>query len=376
VRADRDPVELDDQARRRVEGRPERPHLLREDVVVQVAGDEAGDLYLVGGGDPLLTTDDFVEANIFDNPVINPTSLDTLADSVAAAGITQIQGGIVGDGTRFDDEFFHPSWPDDVLVTEGGPIDALLVNDARFLTDEWQVANDPNAGAAEELGRLLELRGITIGGEATSGTAPAEATSVASIESAPLPLVIAEMQSTSDNNTAEMLIKEMAVAAGGTGTTVAGAAAAMAALAELGHDTAGVVIDDGSGLSNENRVTCGLLAGILEQHEPGDGFAAGLPVAGETGTLADVFVDSPVAGRLVGKTGTLGNLPFNQDPPSVKALSGYLPVDGGGTIEFAFIMNSAGTLTDQSVYRPIWDEFARVLATYPAGPTAAELGPG
>jgi serine-type D-Ala-D-Ala carboxypeptidase/endopeptidase (penicillin-binding protein 4) len=80
--------------------------------------------------------------------------------------------------------------------------------------------------------------------------------------------------------------------------------------------------------------------------------------------------------RLIGKTGTLHNIPFNADPPAVKALSGYLPVEGGGTIEFALILNSAGTLTEQTVYRPIWDAFAEVLASYPAGPTAAELGPG
>lgn len=336
----------------------------------------AGDLYLVGGGDPLLTTDDYPAENINGYPVLNATSLDTLADSVAAAGITEIQGNIVGDGSRYDDEFFHPNWPEDVLVTEAGPIDALLVNDARFLTDDWQPANDPNAGAAEELGRLLEERGITIGGVGTSGPAPAEAASVASIKSTPLPLVIAEMQATSDNNTAEMLLKEMGVASGGGGTTSAGSAASIGALGELGFDTAGVVIDDGSGLSNENRVTCHLLAGILEQHEPGDSFAAGLPVAGESGTLADVFVDSPVAGRLMAKTGTLQNEPYNADPPAVKALSGYLPVEGGGTIEFSFIMNSAGTLSEQTVYRPFWDAFADVLAGYPSGPTAADLGPG
>ena len=340
------------------------------------AGVVAGDLYLVGGGDPLLTADDYPAETINGYPVLNATSLDTLADSVAAAGITQIQGGIVGDGTRYDDEFFHPSWSDDVRVVEAGPIDALLANDGRFLTDEWQVANDPNAGAAEEFGRLLEARGISVGGEATSGTAPEAATSVASIESAPLPLVVAEMQATSDNNTAEMLLKEMGVVAAQEGTTVAGASAATAAMTALGIDTAGMVVDDGSGISNENRVTCRALAGLLEIYEPGDDFAAGLPIAGETGTLADVFGDSPVAGRLVGKTGTLGNVPFNADPPAVKALSGYLPVAGGGTIEFAFVMNSPGTLTDQSVYRPIWDAFAELLAAYPSGPTAADLGPG
>ena len=75
-----------------------------------------------------------------------------------------------------------------------------------------------------------------------------------------------------------------------------------------------------------------------------------------------MFVGSAVAGRLLAKTGTLGNAPFNADPPAVKALSGYLPVDGGGTIEYALVLNSAGTLADQTVYRPIWDAFAEVLA--------------
>ena len=53
----------------------------------------------------------------------------------------------------------------------------------------------------------------------------------------------------------------------------------------------------------------------------------------------------------------------------MKSLSGYLPVDGGGAIEFSLVLNATGTLTDQSVYRPIWDAFADMLATYPAGPT-------
>ncbi len=339
----------------------------------------AGDLYLVGGGDPVLTTDDYPAETINRYPVLNATSLDTLADSVAAAGITRVDGNIVGDGSRYDDEFFHPSWPEDIYVTEAGPFDALLVNDARFLTDDWQVANDPNAGAAEEFGRLLEERGITIGGEVTDGhcagrrrRSSPRSTRNHYRRSSP------RCRRSSDNNTAELLLKEMGVSSGaGGGTTAAGASAASAALAAMGFDTTGVVIDDGSGLSNNNRVTCRLLAGILERYEPGDQFAAGLPVAGQEGTtLSDVFVGSALEDRLIGKTGTLHNIPFNADPPAVKALSGYLPVEGGGTIEYAFVLNSTGTLTEQTVYRPIWDAFAEVLATYPSGPTAAELGPG
>jgi D-alanyl-D-alanine carboxypeptidase/D-alanyl-D-alanine-endopeptidase (penicillin-binding protein 4) len=251
-----------------------------------------------------------------------------------------------------------------------------MVNDVRFLASEWQVADDPNAGAAEELGRLLEQRGVDVGGDGVSGITPAEASTIASIESAELPLVIAEMQASSDNNTAEMLLREIGVATGGGGSSDAGAAAVLAALAELGHDTAGIVVDDASGLSNENRVTCRLLVDVLAQHRPGDEFSSGLPLAGDQSTtLRDNFIGSPVEGRLYGKTGTLHNEPYNADPPAVKALSGYVTVEGGGTIEYALILNSAGTLTEQTVYRPIWNEFARVLGTYPAGPTATALGP-
>jgi serine-type D-Ala-D-Ala carboxypeptidase/endopeptidase (penicillin-binding protein 4) len=59
----------------------------------------------------------------------------------------------------------------------------------------------------------------------------------------------------------------------------------------------------------------------------------------------------------------------------VKTLSGYLPHDGGGAIEFSLLLNASGTLTDQSVYRPIWDRLAQTLATYPSGATPAQLAP-
>ena len=65
--------------------------------------------------------------------------------------------------------------------------------------------------------------------------------------------------------------------------------------------------------------------------------------------------DSEVAGRLLGKTGTLNNPPFDQDPPAVKALAGYLPVEGGGQVEYSLVLNGA-TISDQSEYRPIWLE--------------------
>ena len=136
----------------------------------------------------------------------------------------------------------------------------------------------------------------------------------------------------------------------------------------------GIVLSDGSGLSLENRLTCSALLEVLQRSGPDDTIGAALPVAGESGTLADVFTEHPVAGRLLGKTGTLNNPPFNADPPAVKALSGYVAVDGGTAVEYVLVLNGP-TISDQSEYRPVWTALADVLNTYPAGATPAELGP-
>ena len=200
---------------------------------------------------------------------------------------------------------------------------------------------------------------------------------VAAVDSAPLRTVVEEMLATSDNNTAELLVKEIGLAAGGAGTREAGLAAIRTTLERWGVPTAGMVLDDGSGLSNENRVTCGAFVDVLARSGPNQALGAGLPVAGRSGTLTDVFTDSPVTGRLRAKTGTLGNAPFNADPPAVKALSGYLPVGGGAgaTIEFSLLLNGPGPLIDQSLYRPIWDALVATLASYPTGPDRRRTRP-
>ncbi|MBA3605104.1 MAG: D-alanyl-D-alanine carboxypeptidase [Acidimicrobiia bacterium] len=335
------------------------------------AGVVAGDLFLVGGGDPLLTSSSYpVEAD--PNPVTDPTSLDALADAVVAAGITSVEGSVIGDGSRYDDEFYAPSWSPDVRVTEAGPYDALVVNDARVTGDPLK-AGDPAEGAAREFTALLRERGVVVAGEPGVGQAPDASAVVGSVQSAPMSAVVGEMLATSDNNTSEMVVKELGFVAAGAGTRDAGLGVMRTTLE--GWGLTGLMLADGSGLSNDNRVSCDGLAAVLARSGPADPLGAGLAVAGETGTLEDVFTSSPVAGRLLGKTGTLGNPPYNQDPPAVKSLSGYLPVDGGGAIEFALVLNGSGTLADQGVYRPIWDAFVAMLATYPSGPSPAELQP-
>ena len=332
-----------------------------------------GDLYLVGGGDPLLSSDWYPASNLELNPVTSPTSFDSLADRVVAAGVTEITGSIVGDGSRYDDEFYAPGWGDGVAGLEGGPYSALMANDSRVLGDPLR-GSDPNEAAAREFTLLLEARGVSVGESAAAGTAPAGAISVASIESAPMSDVVAEMLGNSDNNTAELVVKELGLTVAAPGTREAGLGVVREQLVEWGVDVSQIVLVDGSGLSLDNRLTCDSILTVLQRTGFDSAVGQGLPVAGQTGTLATAFVDHPVAGRLRGKTGTLNNPPFNVDPPAVKALAGFLPVEGGSAVEYVLILNGP-TVSDQSEYRPVWESLANALDTYPAGASPADLGP-
>jgi D-alanyl-D-alanine carboxypeptidase/D-alanyl-D-alanine-endopeptidase (penicillin-binding protein 4) len=335
-----------------------------------------GDLVLVGGGDPVLSSDWYPGSGLEVNPVFNETSLDLLAGAVVDSGLSRITGSVIGDGTRYDDEFYAPGWGPGVAGADAGPYDALMVNDTR-VRGEDQRGSDPSRAAAREFARLLTERGVVVDGPAVSGSALSydEVVDVAEIQSEPLTRIVEEMLTASDNNTAELLVKEIGVSADpdAANTREAGLAAIVALLGQWNVDTSQIVMVDGSGLSPNNRLTCEALLEVLQRGEPDGTVGAALPVAGESGTLRDIFTDHPVSGRLLGKTGTLTNPPFNVDPPGVKALAGYLPVDGGGAVEYVLILNGP-TIADQSEYRPVWDDLVDVLDTYPAGPSPADLG--
>ena len=108
-----------------------------------------GDLYLVGGGDPVLSADWYPVSNLERYPVMSPTRLEGLADALVSAGVTSVSGNVVGDASRYDDEYFAPSWGVGVAGLEAGPYDSLMVNDSRVLNDPLK-ANDPAEGAARD----------------------------------------------------------------------------------------------------------------------------------------------------------------------------------------------------------------------------------
>ncbi len=324
----------------------------------------AGDLYLVGGGDPLLAST-WWKGPSANYPEFNHTSIEALAQSVVDAGVTTVTGGIVGDASRYDEEWYAPTWPQDVRFSDGGPVSALLANDSR--ESPTKSSNDPVVGAAQVLIDELVARGVTVGGAASAGKA-GSSKPVASINSIALPGVIAEMLTTSDNNTAELVLKEIALHETGTGSREAGLGVVRDKLAEWGIPTDGLTLVDGSGLSTEDEMTCTTMLGVLEHGTVDDAVGAGMPVGGAAGgTLSDAFLDAPLAGLIRAKTGTLNH-------GGAKALAGYVPLDGGGSIQFALILNGT-TISNKTEYRPIWDDLASALGAYPAGPTVAALLP-
>lgn len=341
-------------------------HTYTTQVKAEVVGGSVGSLYLVGGGDPLLSAawypDDARYARYPQQPA---TSLEALADAVVQAGVTQVGGNVVGDGSRYDAELYPPTWPISFRAVEGGPIGGLVANDGAVLGIGVRT-NDPALGAAEEFTRLLRERGVTIVGQATSGRAPAELAAIASVSSAPMSDVIREMLTNSDNNTAEMVLKEIGYVTRQAGSRAAGISTVTETLDRWGVSTVAFQMVDGSGLSTDNALSCRTMLDLLDRFDADSVLYGALPVAGRSGTMSSYFVGDPMEGRLVAKTGSL---------TGVKALAGYVPIEGGGLVSFVILLEGAG-VSDDATFRPIWEGYlSDALATYPSGPTADLLVP-
>jgi D-alanyl-D-alanine carboxypeptidase len=175
--------------------------------------------------------------------------------------------------------------------------------------------------------------------------------------------VVGHMLRESDDRVAERLLDGIGRAM--TGGTADGAAAAEALLDDGSVDLAGVRIVDGSGHSLENRVTCDALVDVLGRAGTGPVLQAGLPVAAESGTLAERFRGTPLAGVLRAKTGSL---------TSVAALAGVLE-DDDPPLTFALIVNMpARTPVPEDVER-LQLQIGERLAAWPRVPAAARLAP-
>jgi D-alanyl-D-alanine carboxypeptidase/D-alanyl-D-alanine-endopeptidase (penicillin-binding protein 4) len=279
-------------------------------------------------------------------------------------GINRISGSIVADESRYDDERFTPTLGLGIKGTEVGPLGALMINDG-VVTGNPIKLDHPGLAAATELTNLFRNNGITVSGEPKIGVAPSDGTAIVEIQSVTLPGVLVEMLTNSDNNSADLLLKEIGLVATGQGTRIAGIEAMKAKLVEWGIALDGIEITDGSGLDRGNRLTCSAISALLLRDGGFGPVGLGLALAGRTGTLREQLTDSVVTERLRGKTGTLSG---------AKALSGFIPYADDLASTFSLIMNGSN-VSNQTTYRPIWNALADALGGFDGSPTAEELAP-
>jgi serine-type D-Ala-D-Ala carboxypeptidase/endopeptidase (penicillin-binding protein 4) len=313
--------------------------------------------WLVGSGDPFLATPEYVDflrgrPRAGERPI---TLLSALVDSLRQSGVREL-GRVHGDDSRYDRTRVVPTWkPSYIVDNEIGPLGALVVNGGfQVFTPGGEVrAADPAVHTAAELARLASVAGMGAPVPGENAVAPAGAVTVGEVRSAPLGEVVAAMIRESDNEAAELLTRELGHREG-EGSTAAGVAAVTHQLTRLGLSTTGSRMGDGSGLETTNRASCRLLEAALElpAREGGDALRQALPVAGRSGTLAKRLVNTPLEGKLRGKTGSL---------EGVTGLVGY--VEGRRRLSFAFLANGAFS---EAEGRALQDGVVTLLANYPA----------
>ena len=353
-----------------------------------------GDVYLVGQGDPVLSTPRYIER--FPEPVAH-TDITALGSRVAAAlevhGITRVEGRVVGDDTWFADRErdYTTQFPDEssetiwkrsfVTLNTVGPLSGLLLNDG-FSSYSWSSSSagrrsnvraaNPAQHAASVFDDLLEARGFVITKRPASGIAPspADRTSVGFIESPPLSEILIRILSRSDNTAAEMLLKETGRRTAGSARSSAVASVQEIMQRKLGPLAEGLVVADGSGLSSHNRLTCAAIVELLSQAGPGSPLVEGLSVAGERGTLRSCPAAVAGSGQhyaIRAKTGTLNHS---------TALAGTAVAADGQILTFAMMANRPfiiGLGSCNSIRRGVLNAVARY--TYrdlpPNGPVHA-----
>lgn len=161
--------------------------------------------------------------------------------------------------------------------------------------------------------------GGSVDGTVRNGTTPADAVTRLADDSRPLADVVRDMNKWSSNLIARQLLATLGMQqADAMDAVQGGALVAQAQLAAAGIDTRGLVIENGSGLSRNERICADSMGALLLaawQRPWMPEFIAALPVAGVDGTARKRLNGSPANGQAHIKTGTLNG---------VRAMAGYL----------------------------------------------------
>ncbi|MEU6944211.1 D-alanyl-D-alanine carboxypeptidase/D-alanyl-D-alanine-endopeptidase [Streptomyces sp. NPDC046316] len=335
-----------------------------------VASPDGRTVTLVGGGDPTL----------------DRARLKALATATARAlkgrGVTAVR--ITYDTSLYRGPARHPIGPNENIA----PVSALMLDGGRLGgTSQAEGsgggseagpaprAADPARDTATAFAELLTKAGTKVQGDPAPGTAPktargpepadapeagqdARTALLARTESAPLSDLVERTLTHSDNDLAEALARQTALARKQPASFAGAGKAVRAELTALGLPTTGTRFADGSGLSRDNRLSAALLTGLLTRAADPARPAlrpvlTGLPVGGFSGTLEGRFDTAPAttgAGLVRAKTGTL---------TGVNTLAGTVVTADGRLLAFAFL---AGRTPSPYTAQPALDRLSAALA--------------
>jgi len=317
-----------------------------------VRGASAREVVLVAGGDPLLTSGQLgrlAHATAVallptlapvPTPVPTPTPAPTPSSGpTGATGATGATGPSVPTAppgrsgptlpapptsivvsVRLDDTLYPAPTPATGWTADYVP---WVVTPVRPLVRDFRHGSDTAKDAITyfTINLAAELKALTAGRTDVVLTAryngrmaaAAGAPEVARFAGNSCGAALARMLLVSDNDIAEMMFRNNAIAAGRAGSWAGARVTAIAELHHLGVDVTGWRLYDGSGVSRTDRVTARGLVQILRyaqlpSHPELAPLKAMLPVAGVSGTLHSRFLSKPTRcarARVFAKTGTL-----------------------------------------------------------------------
>jgi D-alanyl-D-alanine carboxypeptidase/D-alanyl-D-alanine-endopeptidase (penicillin-binding protein 4) len=318
--------------------------------------------------------------------------VEKLAESLRARGIHTVRGGLFPDHSGWQQVVTNEHYPCvgalsfnentvDVDVRDGvviyapeklvsfafrykewdgsqrrrraaGRTDNIEINLGRDSQDYWRLeAMAPGTWYCAVLQDMLEDAGIAVLGEPLGLEAVPRP--LLTLEGLSLRQLLPDMVVHSDNFRAETLCLVLGHQRYGEAGFKNGGRAVRANLADFGIDLHRFVAADGSGLSRRNRVSAANMLSLLDTmlRSPHREFWLGsLAVSSRSGTLKKHLPS--LEGRVRAKTGTLRD---------VKALSGYLFIDGQPAIVFAMIAN------DLKTPNTAWPVFEKALGLVTEG---------
>ena len=308
-----------------------------------VAGRTSHEIVLVAGGDPMLTSAQ-LRTLARSTAVALATAIPPADPSASLAAPTSVRFTVRVDDTLYPKPTYAVGWPKDYEPYVVNPVRPLV----RDLRNGWDTSAEVATYFSSQVGAVL--RALLAGRTDITTTvayagrlaAPAAAVQLAELSGNTSGAALKLMLLVSDNDIAEMLFRNNAIASGQGGSWGAASATGLAVLRGLGADVRGWALYDGSGVSRNDRVSARGLVDLLTlamspQHPELSPLLGWLPVAGVSGTLsasAQRFVTIPTKcarGRVFAKTGTLFD---------TIGLAGYSLGSDGRLRTFAMLVHS------------------------------------